>query len=419
METIQRIAMPFELMPEEAPQEQSESLGSSLLRGAGRTASRVGEQIAGFPGDIFSLINDYIAQPAVEFATGEPGVPYEQTYLGKALPPTSEHRKRTTAAFGKQIEPQNKVEKFIDDMAQDATAIAFPVGRVAKFGKTVASSIAKSAGANLTGEFVKDLTSNEQKGAYGKLGSLFLLSLFDKPRAAKVVGDMYKPLQDQVTKLSPVNARPLEGSLLNLKSKMQKGTIAPSEKFIIDEVDAILPKIQNGQITPEELWAVKRSLNEKLSKILYDIPEKATQQRARKLASGIQHDIGETLKETAKQDPVFYKNLKAVDKAFGTIAKSNLVSKFIEKHMKYNPVTHGLIQMFQGSLGSAAATAALPYEAGKILYRISKSPILAKHYGKVLSSAAAEDSAVLNRELRKLDEGLKKEEKKDRFILVD
>lgn len=419
METIQRIVMPFELVDEEAPEEPSEGLGKTLLRGAGRTVSRVGEQIAGFPGDIFSLINDYIARPAVEFATGQPGVSYEETYLGKALPPTSEHRKRTTAVFGKYIEPQNKVENFIDNIAQDATAIAFPIGKVAKFGKTVVSSIAKSIGANLGGEFVKDLTSDEKKGAYGKLGSLFLLSLVDKPRAAKVVGEMYKPLQDQVVNLAPVDARVLENNLLNLKGRMQKGTIAPSEKFIIDEVDAILPKIQNGKISPEELWAVKRSLNEKLSKILYDIPEKATQQRARKLASGIQYDLAETLKETAKQDPVFYKNLKSVDKAFGTIAQSNLISKFIKNHMKYNPVTHGLIQMFQGSLGSAAATAVVPYELGKILYRVSKSPILAKHYGKVLSAAAAEDSAVMNRELRKLDEGLKKEEKKDRFILVD
>lgn len=411
--------MPFELLPEEAPAELNESFMETLGRGAARTASRVGEQIAGFPGDIFSLINDYIARPTTEFLTGQEGVPYEETYLGKALPATEKHREATTKAFGTFVEPQNKIEGFIDNIAQDATSLAFPLSKGTKIIKGAASALAKSVGANMIGETVKDLTADEKKGAYGKLGSLFLLSLFDKPKAAKAVGEMYKPLQEQVTRLSPVSARSLENNLLNLKNKMQKGTIAPSEKFIIDEVDAILPKIVEGKISPEELWAVKRSLNEKLSKVLYDIPEKATQQRARKLASGIQHELADTLKETAKQDPKFYKDLRSVDQAFGIIAKSNLVSKFIENNMKYNPVTHGLMQMFQSSVGSVGATAAIPYQAGKILYRISKSPILAKHYGKVLSSAAIEDAAVMNREMKKLDQEMNKEEKKDRFILVD
>lgn len=410
--------MPFELMPETSDQ-QSESFVSQGVRATARTASRVGEQIAGAPGDIFSLVNEYIARPITEKVTGKPGVSYEETTLGKILPTTQEHRKRTKKAFSGYTEPQNKIETFIDDVVQDATALSIPGFKAGKLAKTAFSSLAKSTGANILGDLAKDITADDKKGAYTKLGSLFLFSLFDKPRAAKAVGELYKPIAEKVGNLSPVNASALENNLSNLKSKVSKGTIAPSEKFIIDEVDSILSKIKDGKITPEEAWATKRSLNEKLSKVLFDIPRKADQARARKLSQSILGDLDGVLKQTAKQDPKFYKDLKAADKAFGTIAKSNLVSNFIEKNLKYSPITSGLMHVFQGSVGSGIATAALPYEVGKILYRITKSPELAKHYAKTLSAAAVEDSVVMNREIMNLDNKLKNQEKKDKFILLD
>lgn len=411
--------MPFELLPEEAPQDNSESFLSTIGRGVARTTARVGEQIAGAPGDIFSLINDYIARPAVEFATGEKGVPYEETLLGKVLPTTEQHRKATTAAIGKYIEPQNKIEKFMDEVIQDATALGIPGLKAGKLGKTAFRSLAKSTGANVLGDLAKDITADEKKGAYTKLGSLFLFSLFDKPRAAKAISELYKPLEKKVQNLRPVNATGLEAELQNLRSKVTKGTVAPSEKFVVDEVDALLSKIKNGKITPEEAWASKRSLNEKLSKILFDIPEKTDQARARKLAGNISGYLDNVLKETAKQDPKFYKDLKATNKAFGTIAESNWVSRSLEKNLKYNPVTAGLIHLFHGPIGTAVGVAAFPYAATKVLYRISKSPELAKYYIKTISAAAREDSIVMNEELKKLDKALQKHEKKDTFILID
>jgi hypothetical protein len=411
--------MPYELLPEEAPQESQESLPAQLLRGAARTTARVGEQIAGAPGDIFSVLNDLIARPAVEKITGQRGVPYEETQLGKVLPTTQTHRKATTEKIGKYIEPQNKVEKFIDDVFQEGTALVIPGTKAGKLGKSAFSALATATGANLVGDLVKDISADEKKGAYAKLGSLFLFSMFDKPRAAKAVGELYKPLAEKAGTLAPVNASRLENNLSNLKTKLSKGTLAPSEKFVIDEADTILSKIKNNKITPEELWATKRSLNEKLSRVLFDIPKKADQARARKLAQGVLGDLDMTLRQTAKQDPKFYKELKAADKAFGTIAKSNLVSNFIEKNLKYTPLTHGLMSAFQGSLGSTGATAILPYEVGKILYRISHSKELAKHYRNVLAASAKEDSIVMNRELEILDKKLKQQEKKSTYRFVD
>jgi hypothetical protein len=409
--------MPFELLPEEAPQEKSESILSQIGRGAARTTARIGEQIAGAPGDIFSLINEFIARPTIETITNQPSVSYEETLLGKLLPPTSKHREATKKTFGELTEPQNKIESFLDNVTQDAAAIALTGAK--GIGKNIFSSLAKATGANVLGDLVKDWTADEKKAGFAKLGSLFVLSMFDKPRAAKAVADLYKPLTEKVTKLNPVNASGLEMNLNNLVEKLSKGTLAPSEKFVVDEAKEILNKISAGKITPEELWAVKRSLNEKLSQILFQIPKKTDQVRARKMAKSILGNLDDTLKQTAKQDPSFYKDLKKADKAFGTIAKSNVIANFIEKNMKYNPITAGLGHLILGPVGSISAAAVVPYQTWKILYRIAKSPVLAKHYTKVLSAAASEDAIIMNRELKKLDHSIQKEEKSDKFILVD
>jgi hypothetical protein len=411
--------MPFELLQEEAPQSASESFPSKLLRGTVRTASRVGEQIAGAPGDIFSLINDYIARPVTEKITGKPGLEYEKTLLGKILPPTTKHREATKKGFEGYTEPKNDVEKFFDDVFQDATAIAIPGVKGSKIASKALKSLGISSIANTVGAGIQDITADESKASIGKLGSLFMLSLLDKPKAAQTVAEMYKPLSDKVTQLAPVNASRLENTLQNLQSKVSKGTMAPSEKFIFDEAGEILSKIKQGNITPEELWAVKRSLNEKMIKTLFDTPDKLAQARAKKLTKHILKEVDGTLAQTAKQDPNFYKDLKKADRAFGVIADSNWIAKYIEKNSKYNPVTHGLIEMFRGSIGSNAAAAVLPYQSAKILYRISKSPILAKHYSKILSSAAKDDAIIMNNELKKLDKALEKEEKKSKFELID
>jgi len=411
--------MPFELLEETSPSPNEESMLSTLGRGAARTTARIGEQIAGAPGDIFSLINDYIAKPLAEKITGKPGVNYEETYLGKVLPTTATHRKGLEDKFGELVKPQGKIEKFIDDVISDATAYALPGLKAEKLASKAMKSLAISSIANTVGAGVEDITANESKASMAKLGSLFMLSMFDKPKAAKAIGELYKPLSDKVGQLAPVSANRLSNSLHDLQNKVSKGTLAPSEKFIFDEAGEILSKIKNGRITPEELWSVKRSLNEKLTKVLFDTPQKAAQGRARKLAKHVLRETDAALAQTAKQDPKFYKDLKAADRAFGVIAQSDWISRYFEKNVKYTPFTHGLIEMFSSSLGSTAATAALPYQVGKILYRISKSPVLARHYANTLASAAKDDVIVMNKEFKKLDKELKNEEKKDRFILIE
>lgn len=414
--------MPYELM-EDTPvmqEPQEPSFGQEALRHAGRTALRVGEQVAGFPGDILSLVHEYISGPLAKKTMGEEQRPYEELPISSILPSSEQFRKGHEKQFGEAVKPKNDIEKASDEIFSTATSIFTPGGfaKGFKFGKGIVNSLLKSIGAHSAKEMIKDWTGSEKKGAMAHLGALTLLSFIDKKGAAKAIGEGYKPLEKRATELLPVSANKLESSLSNLKSKMMKGTQAPSEKFIIDEVDAVLSKIKEGKITPEEAWASKRSLNEKLSSILYQTAGKS-QPRAKKLASIISHELDDALSQTKAQDPNFYKELKSWNTAYKVLSDSNFVSKWVEKNLKHTPVSAGLIHMFGGPIGTVAGVAAAPYQGIKLAYRFAKSPKLASHYSKALAMAAAEDSISFNREIKLLDNELKKEEKKDKFILMD
>lgn len=419
--------MSFSLLPEETHHsEQPKSIGKQIgevakevVRPQARVAARAIEQTVGLPGDIFSLLNRFVAGPISEKITGEKAVPYEETTLGKILPTTSTHRENIKSLTGGFLEPKNEIERFADDVITDTTALLLPIKTKVPFKRTFSRAFSTSLGANALGEGAKDLTGDEAKGSYAKMGSLFLLSLLNKPSAAKFAGDLYKEAEAAIPSNAQVNASNLVTSLNNLKNKMSKGTLAPSEKFIIDESDAILSKVKNGKISPEEAWASKRSLNEKLEKVLYDTPQKAAQARARKFAGSIQHELKNVLQDYGKTNPKFYENFKKAEEAFGTIGQSNLISKFVDKNLKYSPLTAGLLHLFHGPIGASAAATAIPYQGAKLLYRISKSPTLAKYYTNVVRSAAKEDAISFNKELQKLDEAFQKEEKKDQFTLLD
>src|SRR5215831_3312224 len=415
--------MPYTLVSDEEPITQEQpSFGSEVIRQVGRTGLRVAEQVAGFPGDILSLVNEFIARPIAKGISGQETSPYEELGISSFLPTSQQLRGQNIEQFGEKVKPQNKVEEFFDNLTSDATSVFLSAKKIktaAELGKSAASSLVKSIGANVAKEIVKDYTADEKKAAYAHLGSLFLLSFIDKPGAARAISEGYRPLEQKVAQLAPVSAQQMQTNLTNLSNKVQKGTMAPSEKFVVDEINAVLSKIQNGMITPEEAWASKRSLNEKLSKVLFESPQKQTQARARKLANQISGELDSALEQTKKQDPTFYKELKGWNNAYKTLADSNFVSKWIENNLVYTPLTHGLLGIFGSPIGAIGAKIAIPYQAAKISYRIANSKKLANHYAKTVSAAIKEDLISFNRQLKSLDKEIQKDIKKDRYSFLE
>lgn len=418
--------MAWKLLDEETPSEiptnsKLHDIADSTRRGIARTGSNLATRAIGLPGDILSLSNEFIARPITKAATGS-SIPYEETALGKAIPTTATHRRNLESITGDYLKPQSEVEQLFDDVVEDTALLFTPGGKAAKSatqGSKLFKSFATSVGGNLAGEAVESATGSKGAKDLTKLGAFSLTSLLSRPTAQKMISSLYKQAESNLPKDAVTSAKKLEDNLVNLGLKVSEGTLAPSEKFVLDEANAVLKKINDGKISVSEAWASKRSLNEKLQDYIFKNPERKAQARARMLATVIQKDLSQTIEQYGKTNPSFYKPYKDAEEAFGAMAKSNFISNFVSKNVKSSPVTHGLLHLFGGPIGSTASAAVVPYQATKLGYRIMKSPTLRKHYAGALKAASKDNAKVFNKYLNELDEGIQKEESKERWEFVD
>lgn len=422
--------MAYEFVEEESP---SESFTHNLVRQSIRQPYKLATRAVGLPGDIFSLINEYIAKPATEFIWQKP-VSYEETYLGKAFPTTETHRKGVEEITGEYLQPQNDVERFADDLIEDTALLMIPGGRSAKTGSYLKKQATKGAmalpkkftialGANTVKQAIKDSGGTEDAQTWGKMGSLLFLSMFDKRSAAEQLGNLYKEAEKNLPEQASINASRLEDNISNLKSKIIKGRpekhLAPSEKFVIDEIGKLEDLIKDGKANVSQLWAAKRSLNENLGKQLFETPTKESQGRAKNLAKQLSNWLSKEIKSYGEKNPQFGKPFQEAEEGFGTLAQSNFVTRWIDNNLRYSPLTQGLMHFLGSQAGAAIGTAVAPYQTAKIGYRIAKSKVLRDHYLNVLKSATNENVYLFNKELQKLDVELQKEESEDKWEFID
>lgn len=415
--------MAYELIEDSQP---DESFTQATTRNVVRQGSNLLTRARGTPGDIFSLVNQFIAKPATEVITGKPGIPYEETSVGHLLPTTESLRKQEEKFSGEYLKPQNKVEQFADDIVEDAAMLFFPGSKVTRSGKAASAlqrgsrAFLKSAAANTGGEIVKGISDNPTAGAATKLGTLFALSLFDKESAAKLVGKLYGQAENALPEAATVNAKRLASHLDAMEHKITsgrpKGNLAPSENFVMEEISKLKSLIKDGRANIKQLWAQKRSLNEELSGNKLFEAGKEGRKRAKELAKPLNGYIKDAIEDYGRTNKEFYKPFREADEAFGTLAKSNWISNWINNSVKYSPVTHGLLHILGGT---GAAVSAPIYYGTKLGYRIAKSPTLRKIYGNTVKGAIKEDAAVFNKELEKLDHAIQEEEAKDRYEFID
>jgi len=416
--------MPYELLEDE-PQNLATTIGKEGLRHGARTVSNIATRAVGLPGDIFSLVNDFIAKPASKFITGEEGSPYEETLLGKVLPTTETHRKGLESRTGEYLKPHNKIEKFVDNTIEDAALILNPSKLISKGVSKVPlvfKSLAKSLGANLAGEWATELGASETGSAFTKLGALFFLSVLDQPAAAKQVGKLYQEAETHLPEAASTNAKGLERKINGLEKNITKSrpreNLSPSEKFVIAQTDKVKNLIQNGEINIPQAIAQKRSFNQEMSTLYKEVPKFGDQKKVKGLAKQINAFLNEAISDYGKKNPKFYKPYKDADQAFGTLAQSNFLSNWVERNVIQHPVTNGLMHLF-GPIAKTAATAAVPYQAAKLGYRIAKSKPLRKIYMNALNAATKENTNAFNKYFKELDDAMQEEESKDEYEFID
>lgn len=430
--------MTYSWVPEEEPSFGEEALefGKGAVRQGARTVSNIATLGVGLPGDIFSLINDYIANPATE-ALGGKSVPYEETFLGKALPTTETHRERIGKASGGYLEPQNEVEMFGDEVVDLAATITSPkklikkgitaaapgASKLVQSMKYIGKNIAKGMASSVIGRGTEELTGDPRYGGYAKLASIFTLSLFDKKKAGQLAGELYKQTESSLPIGATGNATKLANNTDSVINQVMKGrpynVLSGAEKFVVDQAVNVKSLIQNGQIPIEQAWAQKKTIFQNTSKLWEESKNYDAVKNAKRQANQLSHYLDQSIKEYGKaQNPEFLKNYTQANEVFGAIADTSWLTKAGETLAKYSPVTKGLSALVGIPIAATATvTGAIP--TAKVLFRIYKSPTLTKLYGQNLKAAGEGNAVVFNRTLKEIDEKLQEEESKDRYSFVE
>ena len=414
--------MAYKLLDDE-PSNKYVDAASGIARNVARTGTNLATRAVGLPGDILSLVNEFVAKPISEKITGHEGVPYEKTLLGKVLPTTESHREALATKTGDYLKPRNKIEKFSDDVLEDA-ALLFNPSKAVKLGGALlgkgVKNLAKSLGANLAGESVKQLTGNELAGNLTKIGTLGIASIIDHPGAEKQISDLYKKQDDLLSPNAKVNSRALSKNLDHLETKITKKrpieSLSSEEKYVLNQINKIRPLIESGEASVEQLIAQKRSFNADNANLFKEFGSARAVKGIKEMAKPIGTYLKSAIKEHKSANPEWYKYYNAAEEGFATIAKSNYISRWVENNLGYNPVTLGLAKLF---MPTAAGFAAPIYYPAKYIYRISKSPTLRKIYGNTLKSAVKEDATSFNKYLKELDQEIQKEEVKTRYRFID
>jgi hypothetical protein len=428
--------MAFVLEEEEFASQEPESFLGKAKRGLMRSAARGAEAAVGLPGDIGqSLLS------LTEYGAEKLGVPENiRNKVRDIAPlfvpgtglPTSEDVKEkiTEKRSGEYLKPRSKGEEISDEIVQDAVSLLIPgpgkLPKSAKGFKSLLRSIGIAAGGVGSKEIAKQAGVGEGGQTAAKLGAMLLLGTTGRGGPKKYVGKLYNEAEEAIKGNPKVSASSLEKNLSQLKSSLSKGLEAPTEKAVLSKINALEGKVKNGKIGVDELWASKRSINEELSKALFENPDKASQARAKKLFKKINKDINKELTKYGEQNKDFGKAFRSADEGFATLAKSNKIENFIRKNSKYSPASallYPIMHMAPSPTVGAAVGAATAYKGGQLAYRLSKSPTLRKYYKEVLQSAAKENSAAMNRALQKMDKELMKDEKvkpsSSRYVLED
>lgn len=421
--------MAYKLIPEKAkPSITKANVVENIARVPLQGAVGIGAALPGAFGNIFKGINDIAAAPLTKAITGS-SIPYEETTLGKFLPTTQEHQRRLQQGIP-YLKPKNKIEKYANDVAADTTELFLP-GKAFKMGKYAFSplrSLGISILGNTAGQGVTEFSGDKNKGDAVKSATMLAASLFSPQTAKKAASDLYKQASSILPEGANVSTKGLNANLSNLQKKVlqgrEKSQLADSEKFVIEEIDKVRKSSSKGTVDVSTLIAMKRSLNETLQKMLFDLKDRSSKAKAKELAKNINGFLQNSLQEYGKTNPQWWKLQSSADKAFGAISKSNFVSRVLENYMKGRsevlphlfgigiPAAVGAVSPFAG------ATAAAGYLTAKIGTQLAKSPELRKHYAKVVGAALADNPKVIQKELDEMEKEIQKQIK-PRYRLKD
>ncbi len=387
------------------PIHEPETGGETLRRNLYANATRAGEAILGFPGDIRqmgetgvqSLAEKFVPQYAPQV---KQALELKNKVMGK-VPSTSELRELTKGASKGYLEPRNETEQSIQDFTEKVASIRNPLARIGA-GPNLARSIGMAA-AGTTGKATAELFGAGHTGqALADVGAMVLAHKFDPKGAEKYK----KSLFDKAKTLAPEGAEAnfvnSEKKLLALKEELSHGTPDAAKAKVIEQIDGLVNKSYDGRIPLKDLEAAKITLND----MIYSRELKGV----KKLLTSVSESVNEGLNNYGKQNPEWGKYWKQANDAHKGLARSKKISDFIIHTVDENRVKSAAAAMaysfFQPGHIPTAVAGAGALKAAEFAHRLAFSPVLRKRYMELMSESLRENKTGVVKSLQRLSDAL-------------
>lgn len=411
---------PFSSYQIEKPQQkEEESYLSSFGRSLSRTASRSAESILGLPGDLLNLLYD-VTEYGAEKIGGRPISPKVRESIKDTAPfkllPTSESLKQKSIELTKgYTAPKTESEQTADEIAELATLLYSPGKDPKKFmgiAKHIGGNVIKAGTAVGAKELSKGLGATPGQQTAIEMGTLFLTGLFKPKLAEKYASSLYEKAYSSIPKGQTVKTSGLSKLLDKTESELLKGDKTATKKRVLDSVERLKTKIESGKIAPKELTEFYKDINESLSaKNLFDTTEglSTTEKKyLRQRYDMLRDDIRNTLKEYGKTNPEFYDAWSKANDVSSVTHSSRRAMNYIKKHALKILPTELVLGYFSPSSVALTAGAIPLIKSGELIYQVSKSPALRKHYTDIFKFALEENAPAMNKSLKKFQKELEK-----------
>lgn len=388
---------PFSKYKVAQPDSKEETLPQYVTRNAVRVGSRVAETIGGIPRDFVDLIQAGVF--GAEELLGYPVAPErrkEAKNIAEGLPSSQDIQKFSEEKTGGYTSPRGEYEKSADEYAKTVASLLGPM----KFRKALgiaALGIGVKKGAEILG-------AGEGTQEAAKIGTMLISSMVN-PNGVK---QLYTNLYNQAERLAPegtmVAAGTMERKLLDLRKDLLKGTQDRFEAKVLEQTEKVLKKIENGQVDVNKMIATQRSING-----IAGDPEfyKRGEHLFPRLLDAVKGSISQY------GNPTFQKTWHSANEAFGGMAESQKLSRFITSKIGNQPIKHVLLANIAEAMAGypeaivptvAGATAAFGAIKGiELTKRIMANPTLRKYYGEVIRYGLQENATAMLKSANKLE----------------
>lgn len=396
------------------PEEGENDLEREIERNIAQGTSRMGEAALGAPGDLMSLIKNYITYLPIG------GI------LGELAPTSSKLREVSEKATGGYTKPKTEFEEKGGEILQDITSMLMPGSANYSMLRNIGIPIV----ANLAKEGAKEYGA-DKFGDASKIGLMVGLDLIANRQgmgggAKKYASGLFSQMEKEVPKGVSIKAENLEKYLNAVEKEMSLGGSKPSTEKALAKLNEIKGKVKNGKISLEELVKTRPAINEiidDLGGFEYMFKPKIKE----RIINNMQKVKGAVIKATdeygEKFNPKFLKLSRSANEAYAAYENSNRIGQFLNKHFGSKALGNGvksLLGIGAPGLGTAmigakaTAIGGVPltgaYQGYKIFKRMQDSPTLRKYYGNILKGSIAGNVESVSRDLKALDQALKEDE---------